>query len=303
VVSPGLREQLGFALPSGLSNMVDVLNGEIDKLLAASFFTLDRFATYVNGAFEVPFFSTITGSISAVLIPQFVKHYHEGQREEFLSLWNESIARIAMLMAPLAVLLFLIAPDLVTLLFSDRYAESAAVFRVYLLVLIPKLAWYGAALVSMGLSRAPLYGSLLAIVCNLALNLVLIPRLGLIGPAVATVTTSHLLTAYYLWLFRRRLGASWSEVFPWQRVGKIAAVSLAAGLVALPVTRIDAPWSLLRMSLDALAFAAVLAFLYRSCNIISTADLEFLAGRLRKLQGAWVVIANARCRLRGTADR
>jgi O-antigen/teichoic acid export membrane protein len=73
-------EQLRFSLPSGLANMVDVINLEVDKLITAAFLSVARFAHYANGAFEVPIFGVLVGSVSAVLMPEYAGRYRDGDR-------------------------------------------------------------------------------------------------------------------------------------------------------------------------------------------------------------------------------
>jgi O-antigen/teichoic acid export membrane protein len=88
-----LVDQLRFALPSGLANLVDVINVEIDKLMAAAFFTVSQFASFANGAFEVPFLGVIVGSVGAILLPEFSREHERGDRAAIVRLWHAAITR------------------------------------------------------------------------------------------------------------------------------------------------------------------------------------------------------------------
>jgi O-antigen/teichoic acid export membrane protein len=269
-----VREQLAFALPSGLANLADVVNAEIDKLITSMWFTAARFAVYANGAFEVPFFGVIVGSVSAVMLPRYARAYQAGDRPTVVALWHESVSRIATLLVPATVYLFIGATALIPLLFSDKYADSALIFRIYLLALLPKLAWYGPMLVAMGHNRAPLYGSVAAIVCNAVLALVLVRSVGLAGPAIASVVVAHGLLAYYLYLLARGLDLSWHRALPFGRLARVFAISLVAGAAAYPVFTRAALGPLLQLVIGGVLFSVALVALYLWAGLLDMKDIK-----------------------------
>lgn len=269
-----VREQLAFALPSGLANLADVVNAEIDKLITTMWFTAAQFAVYANGAFEVPFFGVIVGSVSAVMLPRYARAYQAGDGRTVVALWHESVGQIAMLLIPATVFLFIGATALIPLLFSAKYADSALIFRIYLLALLPKLAWYGPMLVAMGHNRAPLYGSVTAIVLNAALAWALVHSVGLPGPAIATVLVAHGLLAYYLVLLARGLHLPWNRVLPFGRLARVLAVSLAAGAAAYPAFGLVSLGPVLQLMLGGVLFTLVLLGLYAWFGVLDIKDLK-----------------------------
>jgi O-antigen/teichoic acid export membrane protein len=272
-------EQLRFSLPSGFAMMVDVINVEVDKLITAAFLSVARFAHYANGAFEVPIFGVLVGSVSAVMMPEYASRQRAGDRAGVLALWHEALERTALVLVPASVYLSVFAPDLISLLFSERYADSALIFRIYLLGLLPKLAWYGPTLVSLGANRAPLYGSLLAVSCNAALSYLLLQWLDWIGPALAGVLTGHLLLLYYLRLLGRRLDVPSHRVLPLAALARILGVSLAAGLLCWPATRL--PWlgHIGPPALGALLFSGAAGLLFWWTGLLRLSDLRALVLR------------------------
>lgn len=257
-----VREQLAFALPSAISNLADVVNAEIDKLLTSAYFTVEKFATYANGAFEVPFFAVIVGSVSAVLMPRYSAAYHQGDREAVIRLWHDAIRNVALVLIPATALLFVSANALIPLLFSAKYAGSVVIFQIYLLALLPKLAWYGPTLVSMGYNRAPLRGSVVAVACNALLAFLLIRWIGLVGPAIASVIVAHGLMGYYLVLLARGLHIPVHRVLPLRFLLRVGAVSVVAAALAYPLFAF-VPWTTVaRLAAGTATFALALAGLY-----------------------------------------
>lgn len=111
-----------------------------------------------------------------------------------------------MLGAGLACLLFFLGRNLIgTLLLSAQYEQAMNVAPIvatgYLFLTsihLLELKWY-----AFGQTRYILWHTLFGVVVNLALNMLLIPRLGIIGAAWATMIgyAAQFTTAY--WLFRR----------------------------------------------------------------------------------------------------
>jgi O-antigen/teichoic acid export membrane protein len=111
-----------------------------------------------------------------------------------------------MLGAGLACLAFFLGRNLIgTLLLSAQYEQAMIVAPIvatgYLFLTsihLFELKWY-----AFGQTRYILWHTLFGVVVNLALNVLLIPRLGIIGAAWATTIgyTAQFAIAY--WLFRR----------------------------------------------------------------------------------------------------
>ena len=71
-----LIKQFKYAIPIGITASVGILIINIDSLFISYYFDTKSFAEYVNGAMELPFIGIITGSIMAVLMPEFVRRYN-----------------------------------------------------------------------------------------------------------------------------------------------------------------------------------------------------------------------------------
>ena len=270
-------EQFRFALPSGLAGVIDVLNIELDKVVISSFFNVSQFATYANGAFEVPFLGTVGASINSVLMPEYVRRHSEGDHQGILRLWHKAIGKVALIFFPLAVFLFVFADDLVTLLFSEKYLESAIIFRIYLFALLPKVTWYGIILIALGYSREPFYASLIALGANLALNLTLIQLVGFTGPAIATILTTYLVSLYYLNRIRIAFNENWLAIFPWRLLMRILLASTVFGLaLCLPFSLFYGGDSAIKLGLGGIIYFIPLSIFFRYVGLVTTSDMDLI---------------------------
>ncbi|WP_169542635.1 flippase [Sphingomonas baiyangensis] len=123
-------------------------------------------------------------AVMTAAVPFFTRSYAQSA-----AVYERAILRV---MRPLvwlsivvALALSLFASPIVTLLYGERYAGAAAVLAVY--------AWAGvfgtlgqttnAWLINAGLMRHGLYQALAGLVVSIALNLLLVPRMGVVGAA------------------------------------------------------------------------------------------------------------------------
>ena len=122
--------------------------------------------------------------------------------------------------------------DLVVLLFSARYAQSASLFRIFLLLLPLRITVYGSLLMAAGMSTVVLRAAAATLALNVALNLTLIPLLGMEGAAVSTVCATYAMAGWQLVRCARLLNVHMSEIFPWAALGRLMMVSACAAGVA-----------------------------------------------------------------------
>ncbi|MBN2033307.1 MAG: oligosaccharide flippase family protein [Deltaproteobacteria bacterium] len=250
-----LKRQLAYCIPLGLAAVLGTLALEVDKLIVAGYFSPDRFALYEVGARELPFAGIVSGSIMAVLTPEFVRLYSRHEFERVVGLWHAGTIRVAVIFFPVTAFLLVAAPDLIPLLFSDRYRESVAIFQITLLLLPLRATQYGSLLMAAGRSRLVLSGSALAMALKVALNLALIPFFGLHGAAAATVFTVYLVVLWLLMHCVRVLEVPFKRVLPWIMLARIALFSAAPAVVAYAFARVIEPGAL-RLGACGLTYAA-----------------------------------------------
>jgi O-antigen/teichoic acid export membrane protein len=225
-----LTEQLLFALPMGTAAMVGLLARQIDKIIVSANFPPERYAVYANGSYDVPLINVLTLSVTAVLIPAIVRARARGETPEIRRLWHGAARRMAWLFFPAFCFLFVAAKPVMVFLFSGQYADSAAPFRILLLLLPIRIAFHGGFLRALGKTRPILVGAAgsLLISVLLALGLVRIEALGFLGPAIASVIAAWWAAGYAIHVATKTLDWGWRDYFPWRTLAGIMAVAIAA---------------------------------------------------------------------------
>lgn len=95
------------------------------------------------------------------------------------------------LMIPLSAIVAFLSPAIVSLLYGAAYAQAAPMLAVHVFASVPVALGVAQSIwiVNEGRNMISLYRTLLGAICNVGLNLLLIPRFGGLGAAMATVAS------------------------------------------------------------------------------------------------------------------
>jgi O-antigen/teichoic acid export membrane protein len=126
---PVLKETFLHAFPYGISDLSAQLFGRIDVVLLG-FLLSESSAGIYNVGYRVVFFLYFIPKYSSItLFPIASRLYHES-KDGFRQMYNRSLNMMIILGLPLSAGLYLIAPDLIGLVFGSTFAESALVLKI-----------------------------------------------------------------------------------------------------------------------------------------------------------------------------
>ncbi|MGQ9610833.1 MAG: oligosaccharide flippase family protein [bacterium] len=268
-----LLSQFRYSLPLGLSSIAGFISKQLDKILISALFPVASFAIYSRGAFEIPLIDVLAGSVMTVVMPELSKLHKEDRHYELLRLWHESMRKVALILFPLSVFLFITARNFITLLYSENYADSVNIFRIYLFLLPLRITIYGNVLLATGRSKIILMGSILGLVSNATLNIICIKLFSLYGPAIAFVLAVDILTLFYLFKIKSALNVKFIHVFPWFTLARNMLVSCIAGIFICPIAFLELP-KLVSLILSGAIFALIYGLASFKLNVIHQNDLD-----------------------------
>jgi O-antigen/teichoic acid export membrane protein len=235
-----IRKQLGFSAPLGLSDVVNILNINVDKFYIAFFFAQEAFGVYSIGALITPVILVVYRSVFDIVVPQFSKLYKQLRFSELIKLWHEGVRKLALLFYPAFIFLILFAYELITILFPEAYSGSVPVFTIYLFILPLTVTFFNGVLIAAGDTKFLLKATLIAFIINLILNYALIQwfmgmEIGLLGPPTATIIVNVILRALLLYRIKNIMKRPVSELYPWQLLGKLMGVCIISGFATLSI--------------------------------------------------------------------
>ncbi len=249
----GIGPQLAYGLPLGLSTMVNTFSRNIDRTMVSGYCTEPEYATFDNGALELPLVGSITGSMTSILIVDYRKMLDAGgQERQILGLLHRAMIKSATILIPCMFFLLLTAPEFMVCMFGDKYLDSAPVFRVYLLLLPVRTLTFSSIALAAGKTKLLACVPIVTVGINVVLNYFAIRHMGYIGCAFATV-----LVIYFVGTLGRALiatnvlGCSLLDFIPWSSIGLLMVIGASATfpmIVFRSIFTIGNPWLLLPTS-------------------------------------------------------
>lgn len=191
--------------PLMLSAAAATIYMRIDQVMVGQILGEMAVGIYAAGVKISEVFYFIPGVIAGSLFPAIVN-----ARKTNIDVYFKRLKSLYLLLGILAFVIAIpisiFAEPLINLVFGSEYLASAPVLRLYVWSSVGLFlgSGVGSQLMVENRTRAIFGVNLVAMVVNVGLNLYLIPRLGLIGAAVATLLSYSIIP---LWLF----------LFGWQR--------------------------------------------------------------------------------------
>lgn len=225
-----------FSIPIGLASLVGTLTLECDKLVIGKLFNTETLAIYTNAAKELPF-TIIATSLTAVLLPQMAGKLKENKAGEAVQLWETTVELSYIIMSFIVTALIVFAPQIITILYSEKYLPGVNVFRVYSAVLLLRITYFGMILNASGKTKFVLYSSIITLIINIVLDILLYYIFGMIGPALATFISIFVASIAQLISTTKLIGIRFSNIFPWKRIFAHSIINLVWGIPILLVMR------------------------------------------------------------------
>ncbi len=232
-----LKQILIFSLPLGLASIIGTLDIEMDKLLIGRLMSTEDLAIYTNAAKELPL-TVVSTSITAVLLPQLTRMIKARRTEDAVKLWGTATELSLIFMGLFVVGIFTYAEEVVEILYSSKYLAGVTVFRVYALVLLLRITYFGIVLNALGRTKEIMISSVMALGLNVVLNPLLYRFCGMVGPAIATFISIAIVLLFQLFLTAKHTGMSFRQVFPWLNLWKIVVCNVAFGIVFYAVKQL-----------------------------------------------------------------
>lgn len=224
-----LKKIFIYSIPIGLASFVGILNIEIDKLMIGKLMDTQHLAFYTNAGRELPL-TIVATSLTAVLLPQTAKLLKQNKVLVVIDLWGVSIQLSYIVICFFVTVCIVFAPQIVTFLYSEKYLPGVQIFRIYSLVLLWRVTYFGLILNSLGKTKLILLASVITLVLNVLMNYLFYIRLGFIGPAWATLVSIAITAIIQLFISANFIKCSFLDIFPWKILGGISIANLLWGI-------------------------------------------------------------------------
>ncbi|MGA8208689.1 MAG: polysaccharide biosynthesis C-terminal domain-containing protein [Nocardioidaceae bacterium] len=250
------KQILGFTLPLLTTDLVYVSMVTTDALLLQHYYGTDEVAALRVIQPLANLNLVVYSSFTLLFTPVASRLLARGDRAGVADLYWRTATWVAVFSFPMFALTVTMAKPVTIAFYEQRYAGSAV-----FLALLSAGQYFNAALGFNGLTlrvfgflRYTIAINLVAVVVNVALNLVLTPRMGALGAAIATAATLVLHNILKQWGLRHGTGIS---VFDW-RYARVYLIILVVGAVLGAVALLFDPQFMVSVAIAAVASLLVL---------------------------------------------
>jgi len=187
---------------------------------------------YSIGCLQIPLIDVIASSACNVMMVRMSEKMRDGQPQAVLDIWTDTTRKLALIFFPVLGLLFVASRDLITFLFTNAYAASIPVFRIWLLVPLFEMFQPHGVLRVYGETRFLAAQNLLKLLLVLCLINRLMASFHLTGAVLVSVLSALLGKGLSLTRMKRAGKIDLRRLLPWQSLAATAAATAAACLLA-----------------------------------------------------------------------
>lgn len=222
----GTSALVRYSVPTALAGTIGVTMTWLDRLLVGYYLPTESVGWYQVAAQASGAFAVVLGAFNAILAPMIAGLLAGGERSRLQELYRVATKWGALAVLPGAALCLLFPEVSIEAIFGDAYLPAAAPLVILVLGQLVTAATgaVGYLLMMGGRQNAWLALSLAALGADCILNVLLIPRFGLEGAAVATTISVALLFVGGLWMVRAQF-----RIWPYDR--RFLGVLVTAGAV------------------------------------------------------------------------
>ena len=193
-----LGEMLAFSMPLIPGSLCFWIVNLSDRYFLQFYTTTSEVGLYQVGSSLAAFLALLTGAFQQAWGP-FAMSIHK--REDAKKVYANVLLAYAVITSIAATTLALLAPEAITLLATEKYLEASSVVGVlafgYVAIGLYYIAAIGCNIMkdSRPIGLAIIYAAGL----NIMFNLLLVPTMGKIGAAIATLLSQSVLVGYLFW--------------------------------------------------------------------------------------------------------
>jgi O-antigen/teichoic acid export membrane protein len=216
---------LRYCAPMAIYIMINTLNRDMDKYLISMMTDTETLALYANASKQLPF-DILVASFVTVLVPHITRYLAEQKQKQAAELYKNFLEIAYISTGILCCAALAAAPQLMKLLYSNKYTDALPIFCVYIFVDLFRFANITLVLSAAGKTRTLMLLGLGSLACNAVLNVVLYRWLDLIGPAIATLAVTIAAGILMLFLGARALNTHILKFFNWKYLAGFVAESV-----------------------------------------------------------------------------
>lgn len=231
-IDSGLRRRIAeYSVPLTATSTANIIDKQVDTILIGFFLSPIAVSYYVLSKQIIQFVETPITALGFTLSPTFGAQKADDNVDQAARIYEKALFHSLLLYVPVAMGIVLVAEPTLEIVFGDEYLGAVPVLQVLafyaILQSITKLTSNGLDYLGRARERAIVKGVTAAL--NAVLNVLLIPTVGVVGAAVATVITYSLYTFANVYIIHQEFDLRVGYLL--RRISLIVGVSSAMATV------------------------------------------------------------------------
>jgi len=227
------RRILEYSVPLTITGSASILYKRVDIILVGAFLTPVAVGYYVLAKQLTEFVTAPASSLGFALAPTYGESKSSDDLDRAAAIYQTTFQYNLLFYIPAAVGIVLVADPAIRHVFGDGYLGAIPIVQVLsifvVLQSINKIT--NDALDFLGRARHRAISKGGAAMINFGLNLVLIPTIGVVGAAVATVISYAIMVAVNIYLINAELSLSLTDLFA--TVVQVCGIAVGMAIVVV----------------------------------------------------------------------
>lgn len=200
-----LKELLYFGFYIVLTNSLGMINAQIDSLMVGHFMSATDVGLYSVAILFAEGLILIPDSVQTVTTPAIAKYYGKKDYPNIIKLIQNSVSKVFCITILFSLIFLLFGQIFIEIIFKKEYLPAYYPLLILLIgysIYSPVLSVNG-ALSSVGRVNVMFKVSTVSILINILLNILLIPKYGILGAAISTSTALIFTAVFRLYFIDR----------------------------------------------------------------------------------------------------
>lgn len=225
-IEQGLQRKVAkYTVPLTFTSMANVIENKVDTILVGFLIGPAPVAFYTISKQIITFLETPVTALGYTLSPTYEALKTKGDVESAADIYEHALANSLLLYIPASAGLALVAENLILVVFGRAYLDTVPVLQVFAIYMalrsISQLTSNGLDYLGRGRDHAIVQWVSASL--NIVLNLILIPLIGVLGAAIATVITYSLYTFINTIILVIELNLQLQPLF--HKIGKVIIIT------------------------------------------------------------------------------
>lgn len=213
-----LKKGLKFSLPLLPGTIAYIALGSVDRIVLERYYPISELGVYSISAAIGSVLGVITLGYYRAIEPEIYRTFAQNDFKQKMGMFQQTFL---LLTVPIGCMIILFSKEMLILLFSKAFFLSYSLIPFFVVAVLFKglQSMAGVTLFALNKTKYDLFISCIGIGINIILCLILIPKYGKIGAAVATMMTSWSIYIVYVFIVQKLSSLRWRSLYTTLIVG------------------------------------------------------------------------------------